>query len=192
MGMRNEKSVENSLVIQVAQGDQEALAELYSLHATEMLNLARRIVMDEDDANDLIHDLFLLLPKRIKSFRGESTLSTWLFRLVTNESISFLRKKRRRSSLLNRFFSSASEEVEAPSQEKGEYKEIVDQLLMIYPPQIRAMLWMKEAEGIDLKSIAEVMKLPEGTVKSRMSRAKQKGLRWLEENGYGTFSEIIS
>jgi len=192
MGMRNEKSVENSLVIQVAQGDQEALAELYSLHATEMLNLARRIVMDEDDANDLIHDLFLLLPKRIKSFRGESTLSTWLFRLVTNESISFLRKKRRRSSLLNRFFSSASEEVEAPSQEEGEYKEIVDQLLMIYPPQIRAMLWMKEAEEIDLKSIAEVMKLPEGTVKSRMSRAKQKGLRWLEENGYGTFSEIIS
>ncbi len=192
MGMRNEKSIENSLVIRVAQGDQEALAELYSLHATEMLNLARRIVVDEDDANDLIHDLFLLLPKKLKSFRGESTLSTWLFRLVTNESISFLRKKRRRSSLLNRFFSSVPEEVEAPRQEEGEYKEIVDQLLMIYPPQIRAMLWMKEAEGIDLKSIAEVMKLPEGTVKSRMARAKQKGLRWLEENGYGTFSEIIS
>ncbi len=192
MGMRNEKSVENSLVIRVAQGDQEALAELYSLHATEMLNLARRIVVDEDDANDLIHDLFLLLPKKLKSFRGESTLSTWLFRLVTNESISFLRKKRRRSSLLNRFFSSVPEEVEAPRQEEGEYKEIVDQLLMIYPPQIRAMLWMKEAEGIDLKSIAEVMKLPEGTVKSRMARAKQKGVRWLEENGYGTFSEIIS
>ena len=109
-----------ALVARIAAGDREALRQVYEDHAERLLNLARRVLLDDDDARDLVQELFVSLPGRIAGFRGEAGLSTWLHRVATNDALMLLRSRRRRGELLKRFlfpFAGPAEE-DDPTRER--------------------------------------------------------------------------
>ena len=181
-----------ALAARIAAGDREALRRVYEDHAERLLNLARRVLLDDDDARDLVQELFVSLPGRIAGFRGEAGLSTWLHRVATNDALMLLRSRRRRGELLKRFlfpFAGPAEE-DDPTRERT-LGELSDAVLGRFDPATRAMLWMADAEGIDLRTIALSLGVPEGTVKSRLSRAREKARRWLQEAGHGRLEELV-
>ena len=183
---------EEELVARLKAGDRGALREAYERHAGRLLNLAWRILLDREDAEDLVQDLFAGLSGRLAGFRGESGLGTWLHRVLTNDALALARSRGRRRSLLERFLApeSGREERRDPADAR-DAEDVVRELLGKFDPETRAILWMREAEELDVKSVAEALGLPEGTVKSRLSRAKAKALRHLKEAGHGRIEDLV-
>ncbi|MBP5189252.1 MAG: RNA polymerase sigma factor [Fibrobacterales bacterium] len=191
-GSADGRCSEAELVGRLRAGDREALREAYERHAGRLLNLAWRILLDRDDAEDLVQDLFVGLAGRLEGFRGESGLGTWLHRVATNDALALARSRGRRRSLLERFFApeSGREERRDPAGAR-DAERAVRELLGRFDPETRAIFWMREAEELDVKSVAEALGLPEGTVKSRLSRAKAKALRHLKEAGHGRIEDLV-
>ena len=90
---------EKVIIKKIQQGSREALGMLWKSHSTNVLNLAFRMLKNRDEAEDVLMDIFVSVPGKIKNFRGESALSTWLFRLTVNECLMRLRSKKRHAEL---------------------------------------------------------------------------------------------
>ncbi len=81
------------LVARCRRGDAGAFEELYRQHAARLYNLAYRMLGNAADAEDLLQEIFLLAHRKLGSFRGQSALGTWLYRLATNQCLDHLRSK---------------------------------------------------------------------------------------------------
>ena len=169
---------EQELIRLVKKGDQEAFRSLVEAHQQRVYNLAYRMVGDAEDAADLTQEVFLSLWRGLGSFRGESALSTWLYRLTSNAAIDLLRRRKRRpvvslttedQEVLDLPDDSASPQKEL---EKRELREAVRQGLDRLSPDHRQVLLLREMEGLSYREIGEVLHLEEGTVKSRIARAR--------------------
>ncbi len=84
---------EDTLLVRCQQGNVTAFEELYQQHATRLYNVAYRMVGNASDAEDLLQEIFLLAYRKLSSFRGDSTLATWLHRLAMNACLDHLRSR---------------------------------------------------------------------------------------------------
>src|SRR5215510_6768229 len=89
-----------ALVERVRRGDLGAFEELYRAHAGKLFSVACRMVGNPTDAEDLLQEIFLAAHRKLESFRGESALGTWLYRLATNHCLDYLRSRAGRTSQL--------------------------------------------------------------------------------------------
>ena len=191
-GAKAERGSEAELVERLRRGDRDALREAYERHAGRLLDLAWRILLDREDAEDLTQNLFVGLAGRLEGFRGESSLGTWLHRVMANDALMLARRRGRRRSLLKRFvLPRAGREERRDPADGRDAERVVRELLGKFDPETRAILWMREAEALDVKSVAGALGLPEGTVKSRLSRAKARALRHLQEAGHGRLEDLV-
>jgi len=158
----------------------------FAEHAERVYNLALRLTGNPADAEDLAQDALIRALKALPGFRGESAASTWIFRIVVNTWKNRVRsEKRRRLWLmlpLERFFGLDEEEpreaiaaddppLDAALQ-SSETEAQVQKALLALDPESRAVVVLRELEGLPYESIAQTLGLPEGTVKSRLSRAR--------------------
>ena len=90
---------EKVIIKKIQQGNRDALGLLWKSHSTNVLNLAFRMLKNRDEAEDVLMDIFVSVPGKIKNFRGESALNTWLYRLTVNECLMRLRSKKRHAEL---------------------------------------------------------------------------------------------
>ena len=90
------RSADLELVERIGSGDAGAFEALYRQHATRLYNLASRMTGATGEADDLLQDIFLLAYRKIGSFRGESSLGTWLYRLAMNHCLDVLRSRQTR------------------------------------------------------------------------------------------------
>jgi len=167
----------NHIKKQLAKGDTRVLKSLWLLHSTSVLNLAYRVLLDRDAAEDILMDIFVALPESLQNFRGHSSLSTWLYKLTLNACLMQKRQHKRRIELeieqqeliQENIFSTPStpSTPEAPSA-------ALEKALNTLSPEMRSLIWLKEVEGLEIKDLASLFDIPEGTVKSRLSRSKQK------------------
>jgi RNA polymerase sigma-70 factor (ECF subfamily) len=155
-------------------------AELYRQYRTRALAIARRIVGDADDAEDVVQDVFIRLAQRPDSFDGRSSCSTWLHRVMVNSSINWLRARRRRNRLEHAPQPPASPEAQAMGSEMQRHFE---QALEEVNEQQRQVLWLREVRGFSYPEIAALLRIPEGTVKSALHRGRQRALAVLAERG---------
>lgn len=156
------------------------LSQLYTEHRARALAIARRIVGDTDDAEDVVQDVFVRLARAAPGFGGRAAWTTWLHRVMVNSSINWLRARKRRERLslepqepltpeslaagmeLERHFGAAMEEINE---------------------QQRQVLYLREVRGMSYPEIARLLRIPEGTVKSTLHRARQRTLSLMEERG---------
>lgn len=164
-------------------GSREALSLLWQAHSANVLNLAFRMMKDRDEAEDILMDVFVQAPKAVQGFRGESALGTWLYRLTVNACLMKLRAQKRHRELEEEKLDVIIEEVLGKDDAKNEHfdAELLEMSLNALNAETRSMLWLKDAEDLDVKDLAEIYKMPEGTIKARLSRARHFVKNYLKE-----------
>lgn len=165
---------EKVVVRKIQEGSREALGLLWQESSSNVLNLAFRMLKDRDLAEDILMDVFVSVPKAIMSFREDSTLSTWLYRLTVNACLMKLRADKRHSELESEHWETIVDENLGHSDKSPEYDgELLEKGLATLPADTRSMLWLKDGEGLDVKDLSEIFEMPEGTIKARLSRARK-------------------
>jgi RNA polymerase sigma-70 factor (ECF subfamily) len=158
-------------------GDLEGLRWIYDQYAGRLLNQCHRILLSREQAEDVVQDLFIKLPEAVTEFRGESALGTWLYRVAHNMCLTRLQQAGNRQRLLEENLSGEGGE----GRDAYEVSDLLAKALAVLDPETRSLLWLKEGEGLPLKELSETFKLPEGTLKSRLSRARDRVREFLEK-----------
>lgn len=145
---------------------------VYEENKEMVWKLASRYALSQPDREDLFQEVFLRVHKALPKFRGEAELKTWIFRIAVNTSISHLKKQKRYKKLkeiLERF-----RVVEVREQEEANttFEKLSRPLSKLNPLQ-RMILILADVQEKELKEIAQILKLPLGTVKSNLHRARE-------------------
>lgn len=179
-----QESGKATLVERARAGEPGAFEEIFTLHRNQIYSLAYRMTGNPSDAEDLCQDVFLTAFRKIGSFQGRSSFSTWLYRVAINRSKDFLRKKRRGSELQpteDHPIESVADDAVARQDQGGEpetaavaseARRLVQDALSRLPVGLRAPLVLHELEGLQYREVASLLRLPVGTVKSRIFRAR--------------------
>lgn len=179
-------ALERGLVEQCRQGDAEAFARLVSLHEGMVFGLATRLLGDPEEARDISQDVFLQVYRMLARFEGRSSLRTWIYRIVVNQCRNRQRwwRRRRRDRSFGLDDLTPSDEAKLLAQEgteDGPYERLarfekagqVQHALQRLSFDHRAILLLREVEELSCEEIGRTLGLPEGTVKSRLSRARE-------------------
>jgi RNA polymerase sigma-70 factor (ECF subfamily) len=166
------------LVQQVLIGNENAFRFLVAKHERLVLHVVGRVIQQEEEVEDICQEVFLKIFRKLKKFRGESKLSTWIARIAYNTSISHIRKINRRGeqSLDENPEFTAWEKDTAVTQkivEKEEAKKYLLEAIEKLPVNYRTVLTLFHLEEFSYKEIEEITEMPEGTIKSYLSRARK-------------------
>jgi RNA polymerase sigma-70 factor (ECF subfamily) len=170
----------DDLVVASRRGNRKAQQRLYECCHRRVYRLLVRMV-GQNDADDLLQQVFLQVFRSLGQFSGHSRFETWLYRVSVNESLQHLRKQRRRRwvSLEGDFMD------RQPDQERDfDHKELMEHALARLEPELRSLFLLREVEKQSYAEIAAAMQIPEGTVASRLSRARQLLKQYLVELGW--------
>ena len=180
---QNSEMNDKVILQHLMEGSREALAMLWQDQSGNVLNLAFRMLRDRDQAEDILMDVFVQVPKAVQGFRGQSALNTWLYRLTVNACLMKLRSQKRHRELEEEKIDTIIEEAlgKVDATEESFDAELLEKGLAQLPAETRSMLWLKDAEDLDVKDLAEIYGMPEGTVKARLSRARHFVRDFLKE-----------
>ena len=151
-------------------GSRESRRLLYERFYRPGYRLTARLA-GESDACDLVQEVFLQVYAKIGQFAGQSRFTTWLYRLATNIALQHLRKTRRQR---HEFLDADAEDVRPAGGQRGEQRELVEAALQRIDPQLRAIFLLRELESQSYRDIAQTLAIPEGTVGSRLNRARRE------------------
>jgi RNA polymerase sigma-70 factor (ECF subfamily) len=187
---------ESGLVERCRRGDPAAFARLVALHEGMVFNLAARLLGDAEEARDLSQEVFLQVFRTLGRFEGRSTLRTWIYRIVVNQCRNRQRwwRRRRRDRALPLQELTEAQEARLSERERagGEVQQelerrdrarLVQAALAKLSFDHRAVLMLREVEGLSCEEIAATLSLPAGTVKSRLARAREALRRRLVADG---------
>lgn len=169
--------VPEDLVEACRRGESQAFEELIKLTHREVYSLAYRMVGNREDAADVAQDTFIKLLRAIKTFRGDSKFSTWLFTVTSSVAISHLRRRARRKgdvSLDADDFHETAPVAEADDIERRDLKARLDEALLALPLGYRAVVVMKDVYGFSLADVGRQLGITEGAAKVRLFRARQR------------------
>ena len=189
-------ALETGLVEQCRRGDAQAFARLVALHEGMVFNLAARLLGDGEEARDVSQDVFLQVYRTLGRFEGRSSLKTWIYRIVVNHSRNRQRwwRRRRRDRACGLDDISAKDEMKLTERSSGQspYDQLargekarrMQKALGGLSFDHRAILLLREVEELSCEEIATALSVPEGTVKSRLSRAREAlRLQFVAESG---------
>ena len=164
--------IPDGVVSRAARRDRTAQAELYELLAARVHRVVLRIV-GPDDADDVTQDVFVNVFKKMHSFRADSDFATWVHRLAVNDALQHLRKSRRRATLPLDESKLGSTDADTATANL-DAKEIFELAYSRLDTELRLILELKEAQRMSYAEIARAVGLPEGTVGSRLNRARHE------------------
>ena len=184
---------EATIIKQVLEGDVNAFEGLVKEYEKNVYNLARRMTGDPEDAADMAQDAFIKAYSSLSSFRGDSKFSVWLFRIVSNLCLDFLRSRKRRPTVSLSVENDEGEDMEFEIADESQSPEtLLEQKLTreavrcgldSLPPEQRQILLLREIQGLSYEEIAQVLELESGTVKSRIFRARKRLSAFLLREG---------
>ena len=184
---------EKKIIEKVLGGDANAFEELVLKYEKTVYNLALRMVGDRDDASDMTQEAFIKAYGSLSSFRGDSKFSVWIYRIATNVCLDFLRSKSRKQQVSLTVSDDDDEDAQldipdpssAPEQQliKKISMQSVQEGLKTLPDKQRQILVMRELGGMSYAEIGKALSLEEGTVKSRIFRARKRLCTFLLDSG---------
>lgn len=180
------------------EGDQYAFEQLIGLYEKRVFALTRRMCRNPADAEEAAQEAFLSAWQGLKFFRGESSFSTWLYRLASNACVDLMRKEGRHQAAAGPSLNDEEVVLELPDEaptphalaERAELREQIEEGLAALPEEYREVLVLREIYQQSYDEISEILSLDLGTVKSRISRGRKKLRKFLLESG--NFSETGS
>ncbi len=183
---------ETELVRAAQKGDESAFEELVRTYEKKIYHLSLRMCNNQEDALEIAQETFLSAWRGLRFFRGDSSFSTWLYRLASNAAIDFLRREGRQSALSGLSLDDESLRLDPPDApaasphahlERKELRAALEMGLMALSAEHRQILLLRELQGLSYEEIAGVLDLDLGTVKSRISRAREKLRKYLIQSG---------
>lgn len=190
---------EKKLIEGLKRSDSLAYNELYSEYVEKIGGIARSY-LGVDDVEDVIQEVFIKVYKNIKKFRGESSLSTWIYRITINVCKDMLGKKHRRKEILTSFGEEDDDEKNIIREPADELQPSDELMKMLSAEEIskaidslskedRLLINLREIEGMSYDQISEIMDKPVGTVKSRLHYARER-LKGILEESLGIEGEV--
>ncbi len=187
------RAEEAALIERVLGGETDAFEPLVTENQSRVYHLALKMLSDPEDAYDVSQEAFLKAFTSLKSFKGESSFSSWLYRIAANLCLDQLRsrKKQKTASLVYLDDEETEQELQLPDLryepaselERRELRRAIDAALDKLPAQSRSILLLREASGLSYSEIGRTLGLEEGTVKSRLFRARAKLAKILRDEG---------
>ena len=164
-----------ALVDRCRRGDLGAFEELYRAHAGRLYSVACRMVGNTTDAEDLLQEIFLTAHRKLESFRGDSSLGTWLYRLATNQCLDYLRSRGVRAGQVTDALEDDATLADTGGRGLAEQtvtKMDLERALARLPEGCRAAFVLHDVEGLEHREVAEVLGIAEGTSKSQVHKAR--------------------
>lgn len=171
---------EDRLVEEALEGDQRAFEILMEKHESKMYAVALRMCQNREDAQDCLQDAMLRIYKALPSFKGQSSFSTWAYRITMNTCLDDLRRKKVRQAasldqMLDLGWSPADEHNSTERHaENEELKRNLSRAIQMLPDEMRAAVVLRDVQGFSYDEIAVMLSTNVGTVKSRISRGREK------------------
>ena len=175
---------DEELVRVYLEGDREAFEELVRRYQSVVLNMACRLLGNRHEAADVCQEVFILLLRKLGTFRGEAKFSTWLYRISLNACHDHARRSRRHLSLSESPGEDMpemeqlipDEGVEGPEarMEREEVRKKVQEAISRLPPKFKEVIFLHDISGCNYKVVAEILDINLGTVKSRLNRARAR------------------
>jgi RNA polymerase sigma-70 factor (ECF subfamily) len=196
---RDKKTTEDFSLAALRSGDRAEFARLVEAYSGVIYRLGMRMLGDPQDAEDVLQETFIKAFRHLGGFDGRSNLSTWLYRIATNEALMMIRRRKHPSVSIDEPVETETEteepvqivdwccmpETEMMSSEARAYMDkAVDQL----SPTLRAVFLLRDIEGLSTEETSQVLDLSEAAVKTRLSRARMR----LRELLSGYFGERIA
>jgi RNA polymerase sigma-70 factor (ECF subfamily) len=176
------KSVpDEALVARAQEEDERAFGELIERYETKVYSLALKMLRNPEDAEDVLQDTFLRAYRGLKSFKGHSTFSTWIYRITANSALMKLRKKQlptvsiedadERETPIN-----IADWAPGPVEQllNQETQEAMADAIEALPAEFRQVFVLRDVEGLSNADVAEILDLSVAAVKSRLHRARLK------------------
>lgn len=175
--------IDPDLLRRAQAGDEAAFGVIMRAHYERTFRLACAIIHNEADARDVCQEVWLTLWKQLGTFRGDAKFTTWLHPIVTRRALDHLRKRRRWFDRFLPFDAGGTDTPAAPEPaaddnvrgpaEESENVGKVRAALAALPPKHRAVLALRELEGLSYEEIAQAADIPVGTVMSRLYHARR-------------------
>lgn len=168
---------ETALVGAARRGEEDAFEKIFLLHKDRVFSICLRMTGSHFDAEDLLQESFVLAFKNIAGFRGDSSFSTWLYRITVNVVVDFLRKRH------PRLIMAAGEPLEHeiaihPIRDRGRDWTLerlrLEHAIARLPPGYRSVLVLHDVEGYNHEEIAQCVGTSTGTSKSQLHKARKR------------------
>jgi len=172
------REISREIIELAAGGDVSAFEEIYKAFSSTVYTVALGVTRESRDAEEAAQDVFVKVYKGLKRFDFRSSLGTWIYRITVNTAINIYRSGRRHrifgSADYDRIKESIPDERDISGQEieKSHAAESVDRMLRNMSPEHRLCIILREIEGLDYKEMAEILRIPLNTVRSRLKRAR--------------------
>ncbi len=174
--MQSEKSInlrisDLELVRKAGQGEDTAFHELVDRYANDLFRLAYSLTGNADDAEDILQETFLGAFEHLRSFKGRSSVKTWLIRILVKQVAKYHRYWRiRKTKSIDEISESAKAVLPARNHE---FRMDINTMISTLSPHHREVIILRELQGFSYKEIAEALGIAPGTVESRLFRARQ-------------------
>ncbi len=168
---------ENELVKASLEGNKSAFEEIVSRYRKLVARTVKGMLGDSVFAEDIGQEVFIKLYYSLPEFRGEAKLSTYIQKIAVNLTLNEIKRRKRFFSMFSQKGNNEMFEYEIADHEgteKREAKELVNKALMGIEPKFRIVVVMRMLQGYSTKETADILKLPLGTVLSRLSRAQEQ------------------
>lgn len=184
------KAEESELISRCQQGDPKALKEIFNLYHQKVYRIAYGVVREREDALDIVQEVFIKLYRSIRNFKGKSHFYTYLYRMTLNQAIDYTRKMKK-SPFIRTDWEKEAEPVDGDSQRpdskasQKQFEERVQKAMEKLSEDQRAVLILRDIEGLSYQEIAEVIKCSLGTVMSRIHYGRRKLRELLKDEWKG-------
>lgn len=167
------REIPEDVLKKAASGDISSFELLYKETSCFVYNVALRVLNNSEDAEEVAQEVFVMVYRKLKYFRFESSVKTWIYRIAVNRALN-LAKRRSREKMIYKEYEKESYVNKATPPRADKDKTAVETLLSGVGPDQRACIVLRNIEGLSYKEISETLKININTVRSRLSRAREK------------------
>lgn len=181
--MKEKKVTDMDLIERFRKGSIEAYEELISRYESKVYNLAMRFTRNQEDAEEVLNDVFTTIYQKVDGFEGKSAFSSWLYRIIVNAAFMKLRKRRQNNTIA---IEDLSPSVRQNSIERDtnignrsdllsmnrELRETLEAAINRLPDQYRAVFVLRDVDGLSNQEVGEILELSIPAVKSRLHRSR--------------------
>ena len=179
-----EQSKQLQLIEKCRSNDQLAQMEIYDAYCQAMFNVAYNFVREDDVAQDVMQEAFIKAFRKIDSFTGESTFGAWLKRIVINQSLDHLKKKKLETVELNEQVYQLGSDENWEIEDNGISLQAIYQCIEQLPMKCKNVVKLYMLEGYDHQEVAQILEISEVASRSQLSRGKTKLKELIINQGY--------
>ncbi len=171
--------MQNILIEKLKEGNNEAFIELINEHRARVLNICYGFVRNQEEAEDITQEVFIEVFRSISQFRGDSKISTWIYRIAVTRSLNSIKKNRFKQFLtsiethVESFFATKNDLNPEQKLEQKEQNRIINNAINKLPENQRIAFMLYNYDGFSYNNIAEIMNTSLSSVESLIFRAKQ-------------------